>query len=563
MYRFRFVILLIIVASMVVSACAPLPTVPPQPQPAAPTTAATAPAGAAAGLPDDAAPPDQQILHISLPEGKHFDTSRNEYEGFLTDDVWEPLVWLDADSKPYPAAADSWEVSQDGLTWTFHLRKDAKWSDGSPVTADDWVFSFRRLLDPKTANPYGWFYYGIKNAEKVQKGEITDITQLGVQKVDDNTIAITTGQPLPYMLQIVSFHAVVVPQAMVQKYGDDWASKPETALSNGPFMVKEWNKGKNVILAANPYYNGPHKPKLQQIVVDIIPESGAPLLQMYQANENDIVAVNGGPDLTQAAADPSLKQELDAYPSYTTYYIFFNTDQPPFNDLKVRQAFSHAIDRNAISQQVMKGLEVPAYSMLPNGFPCSQNTDPNIQAIQKYDPALAKQLMADANYPDGKGFPAEELWTREGQYVTQAEAIEGMLGNTLGITVKPNDVERSVYMDKLAAHQITLGLLQWGYDYVDPTNLLDWWGNQSRHTWKNTQFNQLIDQARSEIDLTKRCQLYDQAEKILIEDVGAVFVGYPVWGTLYKPYIGGVKVAEVGVRKPYKFLWADAYIKKH
>lgn len=562
--RMRSLTLLVVVIGLALSACAPVaPPAAPAPAQEGAQPAAAVVNSVGVTLPDDAAPADQQILRLALAEGKHFDTSRNEYEGFLTDDVWEPLVWLDADSKPYPAAADSWDVSADGLTWTFHLRQNAKWSDGTPVTADDWVFSFQRLLDPKVANPYGWFYYGIKNASKIHQGELADVTQLGVAKVDDYTFTITTEQPLPYMLQIVSFHAVVVSKASVEKNGDDWAAKPETALSNGPFMVKEWNKGKNVILVANPYYEGPHKAKLEQIIINIIPQTGAPLMQMYQADEIDTFGLFSGADLTQATSNPDLKAQLDAYASYTTYYVFFNTDQPPFNDLKVRQAFSHAIDRDAISKSIMQGLEVPAYSMLPPGFPCSQNNNTDIQAIQQYDPVTAKKLIAEAGFADGKGFPSLEFWTREGQYTTQAEAIQRMWKETLGIEVKPSDVERSLYMEKLQAHEITLGLLQWGHDYVDPTNLLDWWGNQSRHTWKNEKFNLLIDQARGEIDLTKRCQLYNEAERLLIEEVGGAFVGYPVWGTLYKPWIGGVRAAEGGARKPYKFLWADAYIKKH
>ncbi|MFQ5857266.1 MAG: ABC transporter substrate-binding protein [Anaerolineae bacterium] len=511
----------------------------------------------------DAAPAEQQVFRYAGIEGKHFDATKNIYESSsMQGYAWEPLVWLDADFNVYPGGAEAWETSEDGLTWTFHLRKNAKWSDGTPVTADDWVFSLRRMLDPETANPYGWFYYSIKNARPIHQGELQDVTQLGVEEVDDYTITITTEQPIPYLPLILGFIATIVPKHVVEEVGDAWASSPGTAVSNGPYMVSKWNKGKNVVFTLNPYYKGPHKGKVEKIILNIIPQTGAPTLQMYQADEIDLLGVSGA-DLIEALNDPKLKDQVDQFASAVTFYVFFNTDEPPFDDLRVRQAFSHAIDREAISQNVMQGLEIPAYSMLPPGFPCSQADDAEVQDIQAYDPELARRLLAEAGYPNGEGFPTLELWTRQRQIVTESEAIQRMLKDNLGVEVQPRDVERSFYMDKLRAHEITLGLIQWAQDYADPTNFLDWWATQSRHTWKNERFNELVDEARSELDPEKRCQLYHEAERILVEDVGAVFVGHPIQAVLFKPYVGGVRVSKQGARIPYRKLWTDMYIKRH
>lgn len=518
--------------------------------PAAPQAATTAAAGAGSEtnslgvtLPADAAPADQQVYRFTGIEGKNFDVARNEYEGFAYEWAAEYLARRDGDNVYHPAAADSWEVSADGLTWTFHLRKDAKWSDGEPVTADDWVYSIQRYVDPTTANPYAWFLNNIQNAEAVNKGE-KPMDQLGVKKIDDYTFSITTSTPIPYFLSIASWH-YLVPKHVVEKLGNAWADKPETAVSNGPFVIKEWNKGKNVVFGLNPNYTGPWKPKIDRMEMEIVPESGAPLLQMYQAGEIDTAPV-AGEELAQLLADPSMKGEVYPETAFTTAYLFFNDTKAPFNDLKVRQAISHAIDRDAI-KTVMQGLDEPAYGMLPKGFPCNQNDDPEFRKIQAYDPALAKQLLAEAGYPNGEGFPQLELWTRQGQYTREAEAIQGMLRDTLGINVALKDQERAFFMDKLQAHAIDFGLVQWGADYVDPTNFLDWWGNQSRHTWKNDEFNKLIDEARGMIDTDQRCKTYNAAEKILAADVGAAFVVYPVVGNVFKPYLGDLPLNKQGV----------------
>jgi peptide/nickel transport system substrate-binding protein/oligopeptide transport system substrate-binding protein len=504
----------------------------------------------------------EQVLRVTSIEGKHFDLTRNLYEANgMGGYAWEPLVWLDADYTPTPGGADSWETSADGLTWTFKLRQNAKWSDGTAITADDWVYSIKRMLDPAIANPYAWFYASIKNAAAITAGTAS-IDDLGVAKTDDYTLTITTEQPTAYFLMVMGFLATIAPKHMIDAHGDAWANDPATALSNGPFMVKEWNKGQSVIFEVNPHYEGPAKGAITRVEETLIPQTMTSTIPMFQANEIDnSIAV--GADLIQAQSNPELKDLLSTFSAFTTYYMYFNTDNPPFNDLKVRQAFSHAIDRDSLCNQVMQGLEVPAYTMLPLGFPYSQADNPEIQAIQAYNPDLAKQLLAEAGFPDGEGFPELELWTRQGQIVRESEAIQHMLNDVLGVKVTPKDVERSLYMDTLGKHEITLGLIQWAQDYADPTNFLDWWTTQARHTWKNDQFNELIHQAAGELDTTKRGELYHQAERILIEDVAAVFIGNPVQGELWQSWVQGLKARADGARIHYGRYWNDVSIAAH
>lgn len=545
---------------LALAACAPVGA--PAETPAQPAGEAGAPVVNSLGveLPTDAAPLDQQVFRFTGIEGQHFDVARDEYEGFAYEFSAEYLARRDGNNVYHPASADSWEVSEDGLTWTFHLRQDAMWSDGQPVTAADWVYSLIRYEDPAMANPYAWFFYAIQNAEAFNKGEV-GVEEFGVKQVDDYTFTVTTGEPIPYFLDVANWH-YLVPKHIVEEHGNAWADSPETAITNGPWMITEWNKGQNVVYALNPHYTGPWKPMLEHMEMIIVPESGAPLLQMYQAGEID-TAPMGGDELAQVMADPATSSEVYSQTAFTTAYLFFNDTKAPFDNLTVRQAFSHAIDRDALVQ-VMQGLVEPAYGHLPVGFPCSQNSDEEFRAIQAYDPDEAKRLLAEAGYADGAGFPELELWTREGQYVREAEAIQNMLKETLGVTVTVKDQERAFYMDKLAAHEIDFGLLQWGADYVDPTNFFDWWGNQSRHTWKNDEFNALIDEARSMIDTEARCGIYNEAEDILVSDVGAVFVVYPVTGTLYKSYLGNLPLNDEGtLGQMTQIVVPSIYVKAH
>jgi len=493
-------------------------------------------------LPDDAAPLDQQVFRFIGLEGKHFDVARNEYEGFGYELAAEYLARRDGDNVYHPAAADSWETSADGKTWTFHLRKNAKWSDGQPVTADDWVYSLIRYEDPKMANPYAGFFYAIEGAEDFNKGT-AGVEKFGVKKVDDYTFSITTKEPVPYFLDVANWH-FLVPKHIVEKNGDAWANSPETAVSNGPFVIKEWNKGKNLVYGLNPNYNGPFKPKVERMEMIFVSGENVPVLQMLQAGDIDMAAL-GGDDLAQALASDDLKKDVYKQTAFTSAYIYFNDTKPPFNDLKVRQAISHAIDRDALVI-VKQGLVEPAYGHLPTGFPCSQNDSADLKKIQNFDPELAKKLLADAGFPDGKGFPKFELWTRSGQYVREAEAIVGMLKQNLGIEMTVKDQERAFYMDNMKAHKVDIGLVQWGADFADPINFFDWWTTQERHSWKNEAFNKLVNDARGLIDQPKRCGMFNEAEKILLSDVGMVSVVFPVQGSAFKPYIGGIPVNKAG-----------------
>ncbi len=536
------VLALLIIVALLLTACV-------QSQPGG-----SAPAAATGGavkndlgveLPADAAPLDQQVLRYASIEGKHFDTMRNEYEGFAYETTIETLAKMDADGVWHPAAADSWEVSEDGRTWTFHLRKDAKWSDGTPITAKDWVYSFHRYEDPKMANVYAFFLYDIENAEAVNKGE-KPIEEMGVKQIDDYTFSVTTKVSLPYYMYNLNWHAVPVPMHMVEKHGDAWADNPETAPTNGPFMIKEWNRGQNVVFALNPHYNGPWQPKLNGMTLVIVPQGFDQQLQMYQAGDIDVTGGIRGDQLAQVLADPDLSKQAYVSTDPRTAYLYMNMGKAPFDNLKVRQAFMHAIDRESLCNDVMRGTCIPGYGLLPTDFPCTRNDDPALRDLQKFDPDLAKKLMEEAGYPGGAGFPELTLNTREGEFAREAEAIQRMLTDNLGIKVTIQDIERATYVDMRTKGELILGFSRWGADFIDPSNFFDWWDDPDFNSFVNAEFTRLIDEARPMTDAAARCEVYHQAETILATEGPAVFTLYPKIATLYKPYVKDIPLSKTG-----------------
>ena len=516
-------------------------------------------------LPDDAAPLDQQVFRSAGIEGKHFDTMRNEYEGFAYEATIEQLAKMGPEGEWHPAAADSWELSEDGRTWTFHLRLDAKWSDGVPVTADDWVYSFRRYLNPEMANVYAWFLFDLENGEAYNKGEV-DVEELGVKKIDDYTFSITTTVPIPYYMFKINWHAAPVPRHMVEEHGDGWANDPATAPSNGPYRIAEWNRGKNVIFTPNPHYTGRFPATFEQLIQVIIPEVGAPRLQMYQAGDIDGGVGVTGDDLVQVLADPQLSNEAYISVMNRGVYIYMNQRTPPFDNILVRQAFAHAVDRTALCDSVMRGTCIPAHGFLPKDFPCERNDDPELIAFQNFDPEVAADLLAQAGYPGGEGFPELTIYTKEGEFIREAEAIQRMLADNLGVKITPQNVERALYVDQMRNGELKVALNRWGADFIDPSNFVDWWDDPAASYftgWTDEEYRNLIDTARPMAMSTERCDLYHGALKILARDAIGVFVMNPVQAVLYKDYVAGLTLTDDGTLGVYNMMLLDsAYIKE-
>jgi len=505
-------------------------------------------------LPADAAPPEKQVYRYLNYEPASLDISMTVYQSGQSEFAFERLCMLDHNNNLIPGAADRWESSEDGKTWTFYLHPDAKWSDGTPVTAHDFEYTYRRLLDPDSGNVYAFFYYDIKGAKSYNQRKNPDPETLGVRAVDDLTFIIETERPCAYLPYVTQFPtSSPVPRRQVEKYGPKW-TEAGNCVTNSAFHLDEWLSGEYMTFILNPHYNGNNPAFLRKIVriftgqVGATSASGAVGMLPYENNETDIITVNRPADLERIKNDPMLRKELWTYDGFGTEYLFFRTQEPPFNDVRVRLAIAHAIDKRAIANVVLRGSVLPAYTMLPPHFP--GYVGDKYQDFQAYDPDRARQLLAEAGYPNGRGFPKVDLWLSDvpptapiGQ---ASQVIQQELKEVLGIDIEIRNTQGNTYVQKMYEWEIPLSLGGFGYDYPDPQSLLGVvWRSQpkgyTRHDWTNARFDEMIDKGIVELDRDKRLGYYQEAERIIASDVGGAFLWHRLAHELRKPWVKGLK----------------------
>lgn len=501
-------------------------------------------------LPADAAPASEQEYRYLSNEPTSLDITVAVYTADGSEFLYESLTVMDENSALLPGAADSWNASQDGLTWTFKMRKGARWSDGHPQTAGDFEYALKRALDPLSGNVYPFPYYVIKNAEAYNHGDIPESDSVGIRAIDDETLVITTEEPCPYLPLIMSYKtSVPVPRWQVVKYGNRW-SGADNNISNSSYKLVEWRSGDRLTFELDGYYNGPHKGSLERIV-RIISNVETGISTGISPYENDEVhQISVSPmELPRVKQDPDLKKELYVNPTFQTWYLYFQTTKPPFDNVLVRRAIAHAIDRESICRILLQGTGAPAYTMLPPGFP-GYSGDRN-KAHQEYNPTLAKKLLAEAGYPGGRGLPPVECWLRGAGRDMVAEAIQAMLRENLGVDMKILGQDRRVYVDNMYQYKIPMSLITFVYDFVDPHNMLGMvWHSRpkgtGRHDWANKDFDQLVDDAASEMNPTQRLAMYNEAEEILAADVGGVFIYHTLPMVLRKPRMKGIEKNNAG-----------------
>ena len=564
----RFFVL-VLVGGLLLTACGGAPAAE-EAAPADEAASAEAPAessgpvinSAGVELPADAAPLEMQFARQPATESPWMTWDASVYDVNLGDQfAWsDSCVRPDKQYEPQPNLCTSWEVSDDGLVWTFHMDEDRVWSDGTPITAKDLVFTLQRYSRPEF--DFEWFYsmMGIENWGAVVNGELP-YEELGVEAVDDYTFTITTERPVPFLIKIMA-DVWVVPEHVVQDRNDDgsWALNEENWVFAGPYKLVEYNKGINMLFEANEMYSGPFPPLLDKLeVIFMEPET------RFNAYKNDELEYLGGgyqQDMPPSAmaevnANPEMKDQLISWPNFITYYLFFDTFNEPFDNLKVRQAISHAIDRDLIVNGPLKDQSVAAFTMNPPAFPGESVAE--LKDVQNFDPELAAQLMEEAGFPGGEGFPDVTIYTRNAYpaLTNAAEAIAAMLNENLGMNVEIQDMDYGVFSEGMYGQKSNMGgdfkiaLVPYEFDFVDGSNLLGVWGGcedegadiadmPGRHTWYNQEFNDLLCQAGSIFgDEDARNELYRQAERILIEDVGLVPIYHGTYVAMVKPDIGG------------------------
>jgi ABC-type transport system substrate-binding protein len=497
-----------------------------------------------AALPDDAAPAEQQILVLTSDD--QLDKTPDFYEAVYErlsqaayDIFSEPLVRLNRDFELEPAGALEWSGNEDGTVWTFKLDPKLMWNDGNPVTAKDRVRTFQYGADPGHAWDFTWYFQGIiKGWDEAIAGEIP-LEELGVrQGADEYELVVETQVPAPY-LPAMLLYSNTLSAAALDEYGPLYNSQVETSVSSGPFMLSEWLVDQRVVYDKNPDYTGQLVVPVNKVVIKLA--DPATWFIMYQNNEIDYMQYPAPADLLVAQAE--IPDEIfSSVGDFRTHYMFFDVTKEPFDKIEVRQAFSHAIDRDAIQQQILGPQGRPAYSWLAPGFPASNSE--GLSGIQNFDPAKAKELLAAAGYADPATFPAQVLQVRNPSPLVQAvsQACAAMLTENLGIAVEVQNVDEDTFMDALRAKptEILFGFVSYGMDFLDPYNMLSVWLSGGRHSWSNPDFDQLVKDAASFTGSSdERTTMFQDAEKILVEDVPGVFVYHETPVQLIKPWLKG------------------------
>ncbi len=462
-------------------------------------------------------------------------------------EVFSGLVALNTDLQLVPDIAESWDISPDGTVYTFYLRPEAKFHDGKPVTARDFKWSIERAANPDTASAVADTYLNdIVGVQDVLDG-LTDAVS-GVEVIDDQTLKITIDAPKAYFLAKLTYPtAYVLDRENVEQGGSNWFDSPN---GTGPFRLKEYKVGERIVLERNEFfYREP--PNLDAISMNL---AGGQSMAMYENDEIDITGV-GLFDLDRVL-DPTekLNKELIiAPPDFNISYIGFNTTMPPFDDAKFRQALNHAINKELIATEVLSDLVVPAYGILPPGFPAS---NPQIEGL-RYDPDLARLLLSESRYADRSSYDRIVITVpgTGGTIGLDLEVIIAMWEQELGVQVEIQQVEWATYLQDLnkQKHQAFAGL-GWEADYPDPQDFLDILFHTdsgiNHGAYSNPDADKILEEARVEPDVDRRVQLYRQAEELIVNDAAWV----PLWYqgeryVLVKPQIKDYRVTPMIVPK--------------
>ncbi|HGL3854889.1 TPA: oligopeptide ABC transporter substrate-binding protein OppA [Klebsiella aerogenes] len=462
-------------------------------------------------------------------------------ESNVNRDLFEGLVIGDLNGHPVPGVAESWD-NKDFKVWTFHIRKDAKWSDGSPVTAQDFVYSWQRLADPKTASPYAsYLQYGhVANVDEIIAGK-KPATDLGVKAIDDKTFEVTLSEPVPYFYKLLVHPSVSpVPKAAIEKYGEKW-TQPANIVTNGAYKLKDWVVNERIVLERNTNYWDNAKTVINQVTYLPI-SSEVTDVNRYRSGEIDMTYNNMPIELFQKLKK-EIPKEVHVDPYLCTYYYEINNQKAPFTDVRVRTALKLALDRDIIVNKVKNQGDLPAYSYTPPYTDGMKLVEPEwFKWSQEKRNEEAKKLLAEAGYTADKPLTFNLLYNTSDLHKKLAIAVASIWKKNLGANVKLENQEWKTFLDSRHQGSFDVARAGWCADYNEPTSFLNTMlsdsSNNTAH-YKSPAFDKIIGDTLQVTDEAKRAELYAQSEQQLDKDSAIVPVYYYVNARLVKPWVGG------------------------
>lgn len=463
------------------------------------------------------------------------------------------------DLSPEPGVAEKWDISPDGLVYTFHLRADAKWSDGTPITASTFVRSYQRMLTPALAAEYAYMLHHAVNARAYNEGKLTDFSQVGFKALDDRRLQVTLNSPVPFLLKILASHYswYPVPIHVLEKHGalvrkgTAW-TRSENIVSNGPFVVKDWKPQQVLVAARNPHYWDRARVRLDEVHFFPV-ENQDTEEKMFRTGQLDITY-----ELPLAKVDTYRKDFPDTLrldPYLGVYFYRFNVTRPPLNDKRVRRALALAIDRERLVKNVTRGDQAPAYAV---SYPGTAGYAPRAKLAGTIEEA--KQLLAAAGFPDGKGFPKIDLLYNTSQnHRIVAEAIQQMWKRALNIDVGLRNEEWKVFLDSQDTKSFDLQRAGWIADYLDPHVFLDLWTSHSLNNdtgWSHAGYDRLFDRALTAKTDAERYEIYQQMDAILVDELPVMPIYHYTSVRAISPRVKGWYPTLLD-NHPYKYIYLE------
>jgi len=486
---------------------------------------------------------------VGIPEHQ---ICRALFEGLVTEDP--------KDLHPTPGVAERWEISDDGRVYTFHLRPNAKWSNGDPITADDYVQSYRRMLSPNFAAEYASLVYNfMARGKDYYEGRLKDFSQVGAKALDPHTLQITLEHATPYLLKIIASHAswTAIPPRVVTKFGaldakgTAW-TRPGNLVGNGPFLLKEWTPHQRIVVVRNPYYWDAANVKPDELVF-FPTESQVVDERMFRTGQVDMTYELPTAKIAVYQREDPAALHIEPYLGVSFYRC--NVARPPLNDKRVRQALALAIDREAIVSHVLRGGQMPAYAV---SYPGVAGYSPKARITGTL--ADAKRLLAEAGFPDGRGFPNLELtYNTSDTNQAVAEAIQAMWRRDLGVNITLVNQEWKVYLDAQQTKNYTLARAGWIADYVDPHTFFELWetdnGNNDTY-WSNATYDRLLHAALAAKTTEERYALYQKMDAILVDELPVIPIFYYSMIRAVNPKLHGYYPTLLD-NHPFKYFWLE------